>query len=250
MTDSNLRVRSVSEIVDAAFSLYRRHAKQYITIAAIATAPSLIINLLLGGGVEPITPGDFIRMVPGVIIGLVTFALVSAVIVRMGSDVYLGGDPDVAATLQRVLPRVPALLASIVLTMVMVTVAALFLLLPSLYVVAVVFATVPVIVVERLGPLAAVSRSASLSKNIKLHILGTLVLVYGVYFGLAIGIPILTLLVGNPVIQLVVQSLFGVVSAPILNLVVMVLYFDARIRAEGFDVEHMAQSLGTSPVAT
>ena len=250
MTDSNLRVRSVSEIVDAAFSLYRRHAKQYITIAAIATAPSLIINLLLGGGVEPITPGDFIRMVPGVIIGLVTFALVSAVIVRMGSDVYLGGDPDVAATLQRVLPRVPALLASIVLTMVMVTVAALFLLLPSLYVVAVVFATVPVIVVERLSPLAAISRSASLSKNIKLHILGTLVLVYGVYFGLAIGIPILTLLVGNPVIQLVVQSLFGVVSAPILNLVVMVLYYDARIRAEGFDVEHMAQSLGTSPVAT
>ena len=250
MTDSNLRVRSVSEIVDAAFSLYRRHAKQYITIAAIATAPSLIINLLLGGGVEPITPGDFIRMVPGVIIGLVTFALVSAVIVRMGSDVYLGGDPDVAATLQRVLPRVPALLVSIVLTMVMVTVAALFLLLPSLYVVAVVFATVPVIVVERLGPLAAVSRSASLSKNIKLHILGTLVLVYGVYFGLAIGIPILTLLVGNPVIQLVVQSLFGVVSAPILNLVVMVLYYDARIRAEGFDVEHMAQSLGTSPVAS
>jgi hypothetical protein len=250
MTDSNLRVRSVSEIVDAAFSLYRRHAKQYITIAAIATAPSLIINLLLGGGVEPITPGDFIRMVPGVIIGLVTFALVSAVIVRMGSDVYLGGDPDVAATLQRVLPRVPALLASIVLTMVMVTVAALFLLLPSLYVVAVVFATVPVIVVERLGPLAAVSRSASLSKNIKLHILGTLVLVYGVYFGLAIGIPILTLLVGNPVIQLVVQSLLGVVSAPILNLVVMVLYYDARIRAEGFDVEHMAQSLGTSPVAS
>ena len=250
MTDSNLRVRSVSEIVDAAFSLYRRHAKQYITIAAIATAPSLIINLLLGGGVEPITPGDFIRMVPGVIIGLVTFALVSAVIVRMGSDVYLGGDPDVAATLQRVLPRVPALLASIVLTMVMVTVAALFLLLPSLYVVAVVFATVPVIVVERLGPLAAISRSASLSKNIKLHILGTLVLVYGVYFGLAIGIPILTLLVANPVIQLVVQSLFGVVSAPILNLVVMVLYYDARIRAEGFDVEHMAQSLGTSPVAS
>ena len=250
MIDSNLRVRSVSEIVDAAFSLYRRHAKQYITIAAIATAPSLIINLLLGGGVEPITPGDFIRMVPGVIIGLVTFALVSAVIVRMGSDVYLGGDPDVAATLQRVLPRVPALLASIVLTMVMVTVAALFLLLPSFYVVAVVFATVPVIVVERLGPLAAISRSASLSKNIKLHILGTLVLVYGVYFGLAIGIPILTLLVANPVIQLVVQSLFGVVSAPILNLVVMVLYYDARIRAEGFDVEHMAQSLGTSPVAS
>ena len=250
MTDSNLRVRSISEIVDAAFSLYRRHAKQYITIAAIATAPSLIINLLLGGGVEPITPGDFIRMVPGVIIGLVTFALVSAVIVRMGSDVYLGGDPDVAATLQRVLPRVPALLASIVLTMVMVTVAALFLLLPSFYVVAVVFATVPVIVVERLGPLAAISRSASLSKNIKLHILGTLVLVYGVYFGLAIGIPILTLLVANPVIQLVVQSLFGVVSAPILNLVVMVLYYDARIRAEGFDVEHMAQSLGTSPVAS
>ncbi len=189
-------------------------------------------------------------MIPGTIVGLVTYALVSAVIVRMGSDVYLGSEPDVAATLQRVLPRVPSLLAAIFLTSVMAFIGVLFLVLPVFYVLALVFATVPVVVLERLGPLAAVSRSATLSKGIKLHILGTLALVYGVFFVLAMGIPVLTMLVDNPVIQLVVQSLFSVVSAPILNLVVMVLYYDARIRTEGFDVEHMAQSLETSSVAS
>ena len=97
--------------------------------------------------------------------------------------------------------------------------------------------------------MAAVSRSAKLSDGIKLHILGTLALVYGIFFILSIGIPLLMLAVDNPVVQLVVQSLFSVVAAPIVNLVVMVLYYDARIRAEGFDVEHMAQSLGTSPAA-
>ncbi|MBC8087752.1 MAG: hypothetical protein H7Z40_10840, partial [Phycisphaerae bacterium] len=46
MSDTSLRPRGVSEIVDAAFALYRRHALQYIVVAAIATAPSLIISLL------------------------------------------------------------------------------------------------------------------------------------------------------------------------------------------------------------
>ncbi len=106
------------------------------------------------------------------------------------------------------------------------------------------------IVLERKGVFAAISRSSQLSKGLKWHILGTLALVYGIYFVLSLGIPLLAALIGNAVIQFVIQSVFAILAAPILNLVVMVLYYDARIRSEGFDVEHMAHGLGNPQYAT
>lgn len=247
MSDTNLRVRSISEIVDAAFVLYRRNGMQYITMAALATAPSLILNLILGGGASPTTVGQFTRMIPGMIIGIITYALVSATIIRMGSDAYLGSEPSVGATVREVLPRVPTLIGATLLVSLVVGFSAIFLLIPMFYVITLVFATIPIIVLERKGAFAAISRSRKLSVGIKWHILGTLALVYGIYFVLALGIPMLAAVVGGPMIQLLLQTVFAVVAAPILNLVVMVLYYDARIRAEGFDVEHMAQSLGTAP---
>ena len=240
--------RTVSEIVDAAFALYRRNGMQYITMAALATAPSLILNSILSGGATPTTLADFSKLLPGMLIGIITFGLVSAAIIRMGSDAYLGSEPNVAATIHEVLPRVPALLVATFLTSIMVFVAALFLVLPMFYVIALTFATIPLIVLERKGALAAISRSAKLSAGIKWHISSTLALVFGIYFVLSLAIPLLAAVVGGgPVIQLLMQTLFAVLSAPILYLVVMVLYYDARIRAEGFDVEHMAQSLGADP---
>lgn len=249
MSDSNLRVRSISEIVDAAFELFRRNALQYITAAAIATAPSIILNLILNGGAEPTTIAGALSMIPGVIIGVITYAVVSATIIRMGSDVYLGSEPDVAATVRNVLPTVPTLIGASFVTTLLLAIAALLLFFPVFYVLALVFATVPIIVLERKGVFAALSRSAELSKDRKKHILGTLLLVYGIFFVLSIGVSAVGAVMGSPVLQLVVQSLFSIVASPILNLVVMVLYYDTRIRAEGFDVEHMARSMGsTSPL--
>ena len=239
MSDTSLRVRSISEIVDAAFALYRRNGMQYVTMAAIASAPSIILSLVLSGGATPVTLADLSKVVPGALISVITYALVSATIVRMGSDAYLGSEPEVAATVRAVLPRVPTLIGATILSTMAVSISFVFLFVP-----------VPVIVLEGEGAIAAMARSARLSAGIKWHILGTLALVYGIYFVLTLGIPLLAAVLGSAVIRLVIQSVFSVVAAPILNLVVMVLYYDARIRAEGFDVEHMAQSLGTKQAPT
>ncbi|MCC6241809.1 MAG: glycerophosphoryl diester phosphodiesterase membrane domain-containing protein [Gemmatimonadaceae bacterium] len=250
MSDSHLRVRSISEIVDAAVELYRRNGMQYITAAAIATAPSIILNLILNGGGEPTSLAGVMALLPGMIIGVITYAIVSATIIRMGSDVYLGSEPDVAATVRNVLPLVPTLIGASFVTTLLLAIAAVFFFFPVFYALALLFATVPIIVLERKGVFGALSRSAELSKNRKKHILGTLLLVYGIFFVLSIGVSALATVMGNYVVQLVVQSLFSIVASPILNLVVMVLYYDARIRAEGFDVEHMAGSMGsTSPLS-
>ena len=48
MSDTPLRPRSITEIVDTAFTLYRRHVSQFVMVAAIAYAPYLLFIVVRG----------------------------------------------------------------------------------------------------------------------------------------------------------------------------------------------------------
>ena len=244
MSDTTLRTRSISEIVDAAFALYRRNAMQYIVITALATAPQLILTLLIPGATTPKAPGDLVRLLPIYVLAIITYSLVAGVVMRMGSDVYLGEEPDIGRTVKKVLPRVPALIIGTFLTAMVAGVSLLLFILPVFYVIARFFAVQPAIVIENKGPLAAMSRSGVLSAGRKWPILGTLALVWGIFMILSIGITVLAGLLGSTLLLLAVSSVFSILVSPILHLVGVVLYYDMRIRAEGFDVEHMSRGLG------
>jgi hypothetical protein len=116
-----------------------------------------------------------------------------------------------------------------------------------LYVMARYFAVATVVVLEGQGPVAAFGRSSELSSGRKGHILVTLVLVWVIYIVLSIGVSTVAQLALNRVLQLVVASAFSIVAYPVIGLTEMLLYYDARIRGEGFDLELMAEALDASP---
>lgn len=246
MSQIDLRARSTSEIVDAAFALYRRDAMQYTVIGAIAYSPVLILSVLTTGARAPTTLSDVWGAMPVLLVSFLVYAVVSAVIVRMGADVYLGERPDVARTLRDVLPRIPALLVSSVLNGFLLLIGLVFLIVPVFYMLAILFAVVPAVVLEKNGPFGALRRSVRLSKDRKGHILATLLLSYGLYFVLSLGISWMATQTGSTILVQVVSSLYNIFAYPVINLVVMVLYYDIRIRAEGFDLEHMAQAIGNA----
>lgn len=244
MSDASLRARTTTEIVDAAFTLYRRDFLQYIMVGAIAYSPMIVISLLTQG----ITgTGQTLVVVAVSIIGLIIATIVGAAVTRMGADVYLGGHADVGRTVAAVLPRVPMLIGAVLLTLVMVVPGLLVLIAPGLYLATRLFAASQIIVLEKLGPIDAISRSFALTKGRAGHVFLTLLLVYGLYFALSFGVTLGVALFGSTVLQTVVSSVLGIFCFPILGLSGLVLYYDLRIRNEGFDVEHMAQSLDGSP---
>lgn len=245
MIDSNLRARSTSEIVDAAFALYRRHFVQYLMITAIAYSPVLILSLVTPNALQPQTGRDLLGLLPVYLVSFMTMALVSGVVVRMGSDVYLGSEPDVARTLRAVVPRVPALLLATLLNVILLVFSILLFIVPGIYVFVRNFAVWPTIVLEGVGPFAAFSRSGKLTKGRKWHVLWTLMLVYGIYLILSFGLLLLVGMTGSTVLTLVASSVYSVFAYPVVNLVTLVLYYDCRIRNEGFDLEHMTQALGS-----
>jgi hypothetical protein len=257
MSAPALRPRSPSEIVDAAFQILRAHYAQFVTCSAIAYAPLLLLRLLvvgdpmrfLGGDPNAI-PRDVLWSTSAAFLGgWLTFSLMSAVLLVCASQAYLGEEVDVGTAVRRALPRLPQVLAAAVLRFVLMVAAFMLMIFPVLYVVALLFAATPVIVLERGGVWAGLSRSASLSKGRKWHILNTLGLVAIIYYVLVLGFSLVGSLSGNFVVSTVVSAVVTVLVYPVVAIAEALLYYDARIQSEGLDIELMTEALAPSPTS-
>jgi hypothetical protein len=243
MTELRLRSRTVSEIVDAAFALYRRDFGQYVVVMAVATVPQLVFNLLVRNDparppLDALTYLFFLALV-----GLVTSTIGSAAIMKLGSEVYLGEDADLEATVKSVIPRLGSLIVAAILKAIALAIGVVCLFVGALYVAARLFAVDAAIILENKGPIEAFGRSSELSDGRKGHILLTLLLVGIIYILLAICATAFAGLAKSPVFSIIASSAFTIVAYPMFGLTQMVLYYDTRIRGEGFDLERMAASI-------
>ena len=240
MSDLHLRQRSVPELVDAAFTLFRRHPVQYLTVAAAAMSPAIALGMLVP---VPMTTGQLGGSAAlAQLIGVLGHALVQAVVTRAGSKAYLGGEPDVSHVLKEVLPRLPAVLVATILRNIAYGIGALLLLVGGAYAAARWFAVVSVVVLEGEGPLKAFKRSTQLSQGNKIHVLKTLTLVWIIYFMVIFGIGVATEILPD-ILGHIITSVVSIVAYPVVALAGMVLYYDTRIRNEGFDVEYLTGAI-------
>ena len=241
MSDLRLRARSVTEIVDAAFQVYKRDAIEYVLVTAI------VLGLL----------------------GFFSYALMNAAISRFSSDVYLDRPTGLAMVIRSVVPTVPRLIGATILFALVVMLGFIPVLIGAaitsalliflgvvfsffwvFYAFARFFAVFQIIVLENRGIITAFSRSGVLSRGRKGHIILTLLLVIVIFSVLSIAVTMVAALMGNAAGSVVLQSLYTVVAYPLIGITQMILYYDTRIRAEGFDIEVMTGALGTPTAST
>ena len=251
MTAPTLRPRSATELVDAAFQILRSHYGQLVVCSAIAYVPMLLLRLFVIGDTTRFLSGDpaaaqagmFLTTLWTLLGSLVTYSLMSAVLVVLTAQAYLGDQVDVGTAVRRVIPRVvPVLLASIIRSVLFIIGFILFIV-PGFWVLARYFAVVPAIVLEEAGTLRSFSRSAELSHGRKWHILGTLVLVTIIYYLLVLGVSLIGAVTGNFVLQTTISSVGAILVYPVVAITEALLYYDARIRSEGLDIELMTDAL-------
>jgi len=199
------------------------------------------------------------------IVGILAYALMSAVLSRFGSDVYLERPTGLGLVIREVLPVLPRLIGAtfvfgLVLMMgfipvivgaavssvALIFVGVLLSIFWAFYAFARFFAVFQLIVLENRGIIAAFSRSGVLSEGRKGHILLTLFLVFVIFVMLSFAVTMVAQLSGSIALSMVLQTLYTVVAYPLIGITQMILYYDARIRAEGFDIEVMTGALGTA----
>lgn len=276
MEPAGLRPLGVGEILDVAIKIYRARFKTLITAVAIVVGPVYALVAIISLSVsssdstfDPTQPGttsgfqadQFWAFLAGAIV--IALVLVSASQVATGAcckavgGAYLDENPDWRSSLRFARERIGSLLMLVVLVVVLVVPAVFLCVLPGLYLYVGWAVAAPVLLLEGTTAWAAMKRSRQLVKGRFWPTAAVLVLMT-ILTGIvqAIFLSILTALVsssGNDVATAVAnfigQTLSSALVTPLSAAVLTVLYFDLRVRKEGFDLELLARQLGADPGA-
>ena len=251
MSDLVLRPRSATELLDAAFQVYRRAPVQFMVGVAAVYVPWLVIRLVLDVNITPPTTSnpmvsvDLTQLLMLAAIGMAIFALAGGVTTVLASDVYLDRPVDVAAAFTQVFRRFITLVVASLAVVVLIAIGTMLFLFPALYVIARFYAVRQAVMLENAGIGGALSRASELSKGFKWHILATLFFVVVLTIAVDVGVSMVLTRVPSRVAVTFVSTALAVVIGPLFGITETVLYYDLRIRKEGFDVEYLA---GAAPV--
>jgi hypothetical protein len=234
-----LRQRSSTEIVDASFQIFRREPAQFVLATALIYVPWLLVEFALGFASGTPAVMSVFAMLFITIGGVVVNALVGGVVTTLASDVYLGQPTDIARSFRTTMSQLGALIVANFISWFLIVFGMIFLIIPGLYFLSRVFAAVQVVVIERASAGKALSRSSLLSDGNKLHILSTLLLIFLLLVAVFAGVSFLGKMMPTA-IQLTLTTAMSAIIYPLFGITQTLLYYDTRIRKEGFDVEYLA----------
>jgi hypothetical protein len=266
---------SVGRILDRTFTIYRHNFVRFITIVALVQVPIGLISLLfiadtyrgvpqgatdsLGQSTTPeITAEPIVIIFTALIAGLLVLVgnmLCQAALTKSVSESYLNREISVGQAYRFVLPKLLTLIAASLVVGLVVGVGFLLLVVPGVIFSLWFYLTTPCIVVEGCGAFGGMSRSRALvSGNLgKVFLVGLLVIVTTWVIGIPLGMIgrlCMMLLVGdNMMLAAFVRQCANVIAqilaVPIGASAFILLYYDLRIRKEGFDLEMLAQSMSS-----
>jgi hypothetical protein len=271
-----LRPLGLGEILDDVFRVYRRHFWVLVSIALLVALPGLAVQFASGSAsqfgfalsiLSDLNNADALaaRQPPSlpnlpvlaltylVLIALIPFTL--GAIPRASIDIVLGRPVSIGSTLAGVARRYWRLMGVTLLYVLISPLAICFPVFVWLFVRWIV--AIPALLAEDVGPVRALDRSWTLTRNHWWRLFGILVLIYlltSVISG-ALGVFSLPLAVAVPFVPpffrgaiiLTVETLASAVVQPAIFLCVTLLYFDLRIRHEHYDLDQLAR-LAVPPV--
>jgi hypothetical protein len=273
MGTMTLRPLRVGEILDASIKLYARNARTLIGAAAVAVIPLQLITAVVmmsvyssGQDIPAGFSGAF-RTVPAAdanaragatgiatLVGVLMIAFVSAVCVQAVSSAYLDHPLSSRESIRFGIRRFLPLLAMLIVSYIGLVIAFILLVIPGIWLYAAWGVATPVLMIEHLGPFGALRRSARLVKGRWWATAGVLLfsfLMTTVLTSIVSGVlTAIALTSSNPSVSfaVLISLLSGVVSGlivqPFQATVTTVLYYDLRVRHEGYDLQLMAEQLG------
>ena len=266
-----LHPMSVGDVLDGAFKLLKANVRTLLLVVASVVVPLQLASAFLVR--DQVSPGllnmlndptlaeeqatfglgDFGGSILTVVLGFVTAPLIAGAVSRVCAASYLGEHVTPGEAIRATVRRLPGLLGASVLVGLATVLGFVFCIIPGIAFTVLYTVVTPAMMIEEIGPIEGMRRSWRLIKPRFWGVLGIIVLAWLItaFLGnLLGGAPTLVgTLVGGSLAWLwiaVGAVLASLVTAPITAIVDTLLYFDGRIRNEGFDLQVMAQDLERS----
>lgn len=245
-----LRPLSLGEVLDTSFGIYRQLFAPLLFLSIVTQTVPLALGVYVqsAGGVMQQPAMWLLAVGLTVVFGSVGTAASTFVV----AETYLGGRLTPQEALLRSTPFMGRLIGTSLLVSMLMGIGFLFLVVPGIIVACGLFITPSALVLEDIGGgTTALARSWSLSRGFRGKIFGALVVAFLLILipGIALGAFALgasdaslteeSLSVG----VMVVQSVLQILAYPFFYALTTVIYYDLRVRKEGFDLERLATSL-------
>ena len=261
-----LRPLSIGEILDAGFRLFRARFGALLLAVLVPVVPLAIAGTI----VVALTDEHYFDVsttevdqsgsaVAGNLIGIVlqgiALALAVAACFKIVSAAYLGEEANVGESLRYGAGRIVAIIVAYIVLAILLGISFILLVIPFVFFSVKFSMTFAAIVFERKGPFAAMGRSWALTRGSFWRTLGVLVVVVLLMFVLFIALTIvisaglLSIESASEPAVAVVYTLLNVLmialTYPLFAAILTVIYYDLRVRNEGFDLQLLARGVGS-----
>ncbi len=274
MDPAGLRPLGVGEILDVAIKIYRARFGVLVRAVVVMLGPVFVLSAvirisvgtgdgLLGVGQPGTTPEIDTHQLWAFVAGTLVIALLAFLASQVAtgacfkavSGAYLDEQPDWRESLRFARSHVRSLLWVSFLLVIFLIPALLACLVPGAYLYVVWSVAAPVVLLEGAHGRGALKRSRALVKGRFWPTVATLGLVtiltgivQAMFLGILAGVGSIS---GNEVARAVAEAIGQTVSSalttPLSAAVLTVMYFDLRVRKDGFDLELLARRMGVEP---
>ena len=279
MSVTGLRPLSVGEALDVALKLYRRGFADLVRLVAVVVVPVQVLAAVIRVSTTPdngqrliqtqtdfdgrthvvVTSGFWTAMAGSLVVLLLSgmgSSLAAASCLRAVSTRYLAQDSRWQDSLRFVWNRFPSVLWVTFLAWVLAALALLLLVVPGVYLWLCWLVALPVVLLEDRRGRGALKRSRQLVRGRWWPTFGTYllaILLAAIVQSVLTGVLSALVLAGHPSrgASILINAVAAVISAllvtPFTASVITVIYFDLRVRHEGYDLELLARGVGVPP---
>ncbi len=261
-----LRPLSVGEVLDAAFKIVRQSFGTLAGCVLVVALPLNIVNTLITtstsnhafnldstAGSSVSTGTELAGVLLTTTLSLVLTTLAAAACFRAVSGIYLGEHPTVGGSLSFAAGRVLPVIALSFLYFFGLIPAYIALIIPGVWLTVAWSVSFPALLSEGLGPVAALGRSFRLVQGRwwptfgALLVMYLLVIVISGILGALLGATLIAAVDNEAVAAVfftIINTLSSLITLPLMASVLTVVYFDLRVRKEGFDLQLLARGVG------
>jgi hypothetical protein len=229
----------IGNLLNRAFAISAANFPFYFIITLISSLPSLLISA--GPPIEE--PADLLSRLPLTGLALVLWIVLNTIgeaVILYGAFQRLSGRPlQPAEAFRRAIAWFFPLLGLAFLTGLAIIFGFFLLIVPGLILLVMWAVVVPACIVERLGPVASMSRSAALTKGHRWAIFAVMLLV-GMVNWIVSAVVDSVLPASLPFVVMIADLVWSAVWAVYWNCMVVMIYHDLRVAKEGVDTQQIA----------
>ncbi|MGF1664769.1 MAG: hypothetical protein ACFCVC_00695 [Acidimicrobiia bacterium] len=279
-----LRPLNFGEVLDTSFNLFKRNFKAVVLVSGAIMIPLSLLGAAAAAGLAPSDlsalddPNADVEDILGLFGGLlgaiglgsllqiVGSILVQAATTRIYAESYRGGSMSAGDALRHGLGRLPGMLGLTLLTTIGSFIGIILCIAPGVWLYAAWGLAPAALIAEPTSPIKALGRSFNLVKGNWWRVFGLLLLAavlvaiisgtvtaplqFGATFGAGFAENPAFVLSGTFVaLNTLVTGLVTAVTLPFTAAVVVAIYYDLRVRKEGYDLERLIADLGAAPDA-